>query len=113
MRAVCYVDTRKVSVEEKPKPSLVEPTDALVQVTTAAICGSDLHFYHGKVPGMTPGFIVGHEMIGIVEAVGREVRQIKPGDRVVVSDFAVCGTCWYCRRRRFTSCTSRLLFGYG
>ncbi len=99
-------------MEEKPKPSVQSPTDALVRVATAAVCSSDLHFYQGNIPGMTPGFIVGHKMIGVVEAVGRAVRQIKPGDRVVVSDFAVCGTCWYCRRL-FTSRTSRMLFRYG
>jgi 2-desacetyl-2-hydroxyethyl bacteriochlorophyllide A dehydrogenase len=113
MKAVCYVEPGKITVEDRPKPGIEEATDAVVKVTTAAICGSDLHFYHGRIPGMTRGGIVGHEMIGIVEAAGKDVRYVKPGDRVVVSDFAVCGTCWYCRRRSFVNCTSARAFGYG
>lgn len=97
MKAVCYVATRKVAVEDKPKPSIQAPTDALVKITTAAICGSDLHIYHDRMPGFTPGIVLGHEMMGIVEDAGKEVRQIKAGDRVVISDLAACGTCWYCR----------------
>jgi threonine dehydrogenase-like Zn-dependent dehydrogenase len=113
MKAVCYVETRKVAVEDKPKPSIQEPTDALVKITTAAICGSDLHIYHDRMPGFTKGVVLGHEMMGIVEDAGKDVRGIKAGDRVVISDLAACGTCWYCRRRMFVNCVALAGFGTG
>ena len=102
MKAVCFVDKGRVAVEDRPPPSIQDATDAVVRITKTAICGSDLHFYHGRIP-MAPGFVVGHEMLGIVEDVGTDVRALKAGDRVVVSDIAACGSCWFCRRRYFVN----------
>lgn len=113
MKAVCYIEPGKVAVEDKPRPSISEGTDAIVKVSTTAICGSDLHLYHGRIPGMTKGFVVGHEVIGIVEDAGKDLRHIKAGDRVVVADLVACGTCWYCRRRMFVNCVKTGVFGYG
>jgi len=112
MKAVCFVEKGRVAVEDRPRPNIQEPTDAVVRITKAAICGSDLHFYHGRLP-MNPGFVIGHEMLGIVEDVGREVHGVKAGDRVVVSDLVACGSCWYCRRRYFVNCVSTQTFGGG
>ncbi len=112
MKAVCFVELKKVAVEDRPKPTIQDPTDAIVKITKSAICGSDLHFYHGRIP-VEPGFVVGHEMLGTVEDVGKGVRGIKPGDRVVVSDIVGCGECWYCRRRYFTNCVKKKIFGMG
>ena len=96
-----------------PKPVLEEPTDALVRVTKTAICGSDLHVVHGRIPGMSPGGILGHEFVGIVEAVGGAVRRFAEGDRVVGSFTIPCGDCWYCERRHFSRCPDQRVFGYG
>ena len=112
MKAVCFVDKGRVAVEDRPRPSIQDATDAVVRITKTAICGSDLHFYHGRIP-MAPGFVVGHEMLGIVEDVGIDVRTLKAGDRVVVSDIAACGSCWFCRRRYFVNCVQSKIFGYG
>ena len=112
MKAVCFVDKGRVAVEDRPPPSIQDATDAVVRITKTAICGSDLHFYHGRIP-MAPGFVVGHEMLGIVEDVGKDVRTLKAGDRVVVSDIAACGSCWFCRRRYFVNCVQSKIFGYG
>src|SRR5919198_1237464 len=97
MRAVVYQDVRKVAVDDVPDARVEEPTDAVVRVTTAAICGSDLHFYHGKAP-LSPGDTIGHEGVGVVEEVGSDVRRFRPGDRVVMAFDVACGHCWYCRR---------------
>lgn len=112
MKAVCFVEKGRVAVEDKPKPSIQDSTDAIVKITKAAICGSDLHFYHGRIP-IPAGFIVGHEMLGIVEDAGKDVRGLKPGDRVVVADLVACGSCWYCRRRMFVNCSNKRTFGMG
>ena len=112
MKAVCFVEKGRVAVEDKPRPSIQDSTDAVVKITRAAICGSDLHFYHGRIP-IPAGFVVGHEMLGIVEEVGKDVRALKPGDRVVVADLVACGQCWYCRRRLFVSCSNKKTFGMG
>jgi threonine dehydrogenase-like Zn-dependent dehydrogenase len=112
MKATCFVEPGRVAIEDRPRPSIEEPTDALVKITNTAICGSDLHFLHGKIP-MAPGFVLGHEILGVVEDVGREVRALRPGDRVVVSDMAACGSCWFCRRRYFVNCLQSKTFGGG
>jgi len=104
MKAVQWMGPTKVVVNEVPKPKTTDPTDAVVRITTSTICGSDLHLYHGSVQGMEKGDILGHEFMGIVEQVGSEVKDFKPGDRVVVSAVIACGTCWYCKRQEFSFC---------
>jgi alcohol dehydrogenase len=112
MRAVVYEDVRTVSVGDVPDPTIVEPDDAIVRVTTAAICGSDLHFYSGKAP-LSPGDTIGHEGVGVVEAVGPEVARFKPGDRVVLAFDVVCGDCWFCRRGQSSLCEEFRTLGAG
>ena len=82
---------------DKPKPVIEEPTDAIVRVTLGSICTSDLHIKHGSVPRAVPGITVGHEMVGVVEAVGSEVKGIKEGDRVTVNVETFGGECLYCK----------------
>ena len=82
MLAYTYIEKGKFALVEKPKPVLIEPTDAIVRVTMSSICSSDLHIKHGSVPRAVPGITVGHEMVGVVEEIGSEVTNIKPGDRV-------------------------------
>ena len=94
-----------------PKPTLEEPGDALVRVTTTAICGSDLHVLNGRIPGMTPGGILGHEFIGVVEAVTPEVKRFAEGDRVLASFTILCGRCWFCARRLFSRCPEEAVIG--
>ena len=96
MQALTWQGPEKVSVEEVPDPRIQEPHDAIVQVTSTAICGSDLHLYGVLAPFLTPGDIIGHEFMGIVEEVGTEVTNIQVGDRVVVPFTISCGDCWMC-----------------
>jgi threonine dehydrogenase-like Zn-dependent dehydrogenase len=103
MKAVVYEDVRKLAVSDVPDPAIEDPHDAIVRVSLAAICGSDLHFYHGKAPLM-PGDGIGHEGIGVVEAVGPDVEVFKSGDRVVLAFDIVCGHCWFCRRGQTALC---------
>lgn len=112
MRAVVFEDVGKVKVDEVPDPSIEEPGDAVVRVTRAAICGSDLHFYHGKAP-LLPGEQIGHEGVGVVEEVGDEVSSVRPGDRVVLAFNAVCGDCWFCRRGQHSLCAEFKNLGTG
>lgn len=113
MKAVTFHGVGDVRVERVPDPALLEPTDAIVRVTTAAICGSDLHLYHGKIPGILPGMIIGHEYVGVVEEVGPMVRNFKRGDRVVGAFHVACGTCRPCRRGAHNQCRHGGVFGYG
>lgn len=113
MRAVLFDDVGAIRVGEYAEPRLVERGDAIVRVRTAAICGSDLHLLHGRIPGMRPGSIIGHEFVGIVEAVGPEVRGFAPGDRVVGSFLIACGACWACRREEYNHCDDLQVLGYG
>jgi threonine dehydrogenase-like Zn-dependent dehydrogenase len=113
MRALAFKDFGAVALVDVPKPGLEEPDDALVRVTTTAICGSDLHVVHGRIPGMSPGGILGHEFVGVVEAVGADVHRFREGDRVVGSFTIPCGACWYCGRRLFSRCPDQRVFGYG
>jgi 2-desacetyl-2-hydroxyethyl bacteriochlorophyllide A dehydrogenase len=112
VRAVVYQDVGKVGVEEVPDPDVLEPTDAVVRVTTTSICGSDLHLYHGKAP-LEPGDGIGHEAVGVVEATGWAVERFSPGDRVVVSFTVSCGRCWFCRAGQTQLCEDFAYFGYG
>jgi threonine dehydrogenase-like Zn-dependent dehydrogenase len=104
MKALTYHGRRDVRVDEVPDPRIEEPTDAVVRVTSTAICGSDLHLYEVLGPFLSTGDILGHEPMGIVEEVGAEVTHIKPGDRVVVPFNISCGACWMCGRGLFAQC---------
>lgn len=112
MRAVVFEDVGKVRIDDLPEPSIQEPTDAIVRVTTAAICGSDLHFYSGKAP-LVPGDPLGHEAVGVVEEAGPEVRGLAPGDRVVIAFNIVCGRCWFCARGQHSLCDDFRNLGAG
>lgn len=91
---------------DKPKPTIIEPTDAIVRVTLGSICSSDLHIKHGSVPRAVPGITVGHEMVGIVEELGSEVKGVNVGDRVTVNVETFCGECFYCKHGYVNNCTS-------
>jgi threonine dehydrogenase-like Zn-dependent dehydrogenase len=113
MRAVVYRGERDVRVEDVPEPTLVAPDDVLVKVAKTAICGSDLHFYNGRLPGLFEGSVVGHEFVGTVVAAGPEVRRFAEGDEVVGSFQIACGTCDACRAGRFNHCDDLAVLGYG
>jgi 2-desacetyl-2-hydroxyethyl bacteriochlorophyllide A dehydrogenase len=102
----------RLELVEVPDPAIEAPGDAVVRVTTTALCGADLFPYHGWVPGFLPGTILGHELVGVVEAVGPEVRGVRAGDRVVANSTISCGTCVACRAGRSSQCADRALFGY-
>ncbi|HYN30912.1 MAG TPA: zinc-dependent alcohol dehydrogenase [Dermatophilaceae bacterium] len=104
MKALAWHGKRDVRVEEVPDPVLREPTDAIIKVTSSAICGSDLHLYEVLGPYLEPGDILGHEPMGIVEEVGAEVTHIRPGDRVVVPFNISCGSCFMCSRQLYAQC---------
>ena len=104
MRALCWHDKLDVRVETVPEPKLLNPRDAIVRVTSTAICGSDLHLYGGFVPGMVKGDILGHEFMGEVVEVGTAVKNLRPGDRVVVPFPIACGNCFFCKREMFSLC---------
>ena len=104
MKALTWQGKRDVRVEDVPDPRIEAPTDAIVRITSSAICGSDLHLYEVLGPYLAPGDVLGHEPMGIVEEVGAEVTHIKPGDRVVVPFNISCGHCWMCRRGLFAQC---------
>lgn len=114
MKAVIFHGKGDVRVESVPDPAIEQPTDALVRITTSAVCGSDLHPYHGRV-GVGDVFPIGHEFVGVVEAVGPEVRGIRPGERVVAPFSVSCGACTFCRNRLPSQCatTGRGVFGMG
>ncbi len=97
MKAVVWHGIGDIRLDEVPEPTLRAPTDAVIRITTSAICGTDLHFVRGTMAGMRPGTILGHEAVGIVEQAGPMVRNFAPGDRVVVCSTISCGTCAFCR----------------
>jgi threonine dehydrogenase-like Zn-dependent dehydrogenase len=104
MRAVCWHDKLDLRVESVPDPQILNPRDAIVRITATAICGSDLHLYGGFVPGMVKGDILGHEFMGEVVEVGSSIRNLHPGDRVVVPFPIACGNCFFCRKQMFSLC---------
>ncbi|MFA0849471.1 zinc-dependent alcohol dehydrogenase [Curtobacterium sp. WHRI 8282] len=104
MRAMTYRGPYRVRVEEKPDPRIEHPNDAIVRVERAAICGSDLHLYHGMMPDTRVGHTFGHEFIGVVEQIGSSVETLSVGDRVMVPFNIFCGTCWFCARGLFANC---------
>jgi threonine dehydrogenase-like Zn-dependent dehydrogenase len=104
VRALTYHGTKDVRVENVPDPQLVDSQDIILRVTATAICGSDLHLYRGKVPGMEEGDILGHEFMGVVEETGSAVTRVKRGDRVVIPFVIACGACFFCERSLFSAC---------
>ncbi len=104
MKANCWYGPNKVSVVQVPDPEILNPRDAIVRVTSTAICGSDLHLYDGYVPTMEPGDVLGHEFMGEVMEVGPAVKNLRPGDRVVVPFPIACGNCFYCRQGMTSLC---------
>ena len=107
MKAYTYIEQGKFALLDKEKPQLLEPTDAIVKVTLASICSSDIHIKHGAVPRAVPGITVGHEMVGIVEEVGSAVTTMKKGDRVTVNVETFCGECFYCKHGYVNNCTDQ------
>src|ERR687889_1036966 len=104
MKAVTYHGKRDVRVDTVPDPTIQEPTDAIVRVTSTGICGSDLHLYEVLGAFIDEGDILGHEPMGIVEAVGADVKHIAPGDRVVIPFNVSCGHCWFCDQDLYSQC---------
>lgn len=104
MKALTYHGSKDVRVDNVPDPMIEHDSDIILRVTATAICGSDLHLYRGKVPGMKPGDIMGHEFMGIIEETGSRVRDLKPGDRVVVPFTISCGDCFFCERDLYAAC---------
>ncbi|GGV59589.1 zinc-dependent alcohol dehydrogenase [Streptomyces massasporeus] len=113
MRAVTWQGKRDVRVENVPDPTIQEPTDAVIRITSTGLCGSDLHLYEVLTPFMTPGDILGHEPMGIVEEVGAGVPDLQVGDRVVVPFQIACGTCWMCLTGLPTQCETTQVQGEG
>jgi alcohol dehydrogenase len=106
MKALVYQGLAKTGVEERPKPEISAPTDAIVKVTKTTICGTDLHILKGDVATCKPGRILGHEGVGIINTVGSAVTAFKPGDQVLISCVTSCGKCSYCRRQMYSHCIS-------
>jgi len=104
MKAVCWYGKQDIRVETVPDPEILNPRDAIVRITLTAICGSDLHLYNGYIPGMHEGDILGHEFMGEVVDIGKEVRNLKIGDRVVVPFTICCGRCYYCQTKLWSLC---------
>lgn len=104
MRAVVFHGVGDIRLDDVKEPKLKEPADAIVRITASAICGTDLHLIRGTVRGVKPGTVLGHEGVGIVEEVGKEVRNFRKGDRVVIASTIACGTCVYCRAGYFSQC---------
>ena len=106
MKAYTYINKGEFALIDKPKPTIIEPTDAIVRVTLGSICSSDLHIKHGSVPRAVPGITIGHEMVGIVEQLGSDVKGVNVGDRVTVNVETFCGKCFYCKHGYVNNCTS-------
>jgi alcohol dehydrogenase len=106
MHALVYNGPGRKSLEDRPKPVLQMPTDAIVKITKTTICGTDLHILKGDVPTCKPGTILGHEGVGVIDSVGTGVTSFKPGDRVLISCITACGRCDYCRKGMYSHCTT-------
>lgn len=107
MLAYTYKDCGVFELTEKPKPELIDPKDAIVRVTMSSICTSDLHIKHGSIPKAVKGITVGHEMVGIVEETGAEVKNVKAGDRVTVNVETFCGNCFFCKNGFVNNCKDK------
>ena len=112
MRAAVFRSEGVVETADVPEPSILASTDAIVRITRAGICGSDLHFFHGKAP-MDPGTVMGHEAVGVVEETGTGVSTVRAGDRVVTSFHIACGACWFCRTGQSGLCDQHAILGGG
>ena len=106
MKALVYLGPARKGLEERPKPEITTPTDAIVKMTKTTICGTDLHILNGDVPSCQPGRILGHEGVGVIEQVGPAVTLFKPGDRVLISCISACGKCDYCLKLMYSHCTT-------
>src|SRR5271163_1294391 len=106
MKAFVYRGPGKKALEDRPKPEITAPTDAIVKIVKTTICGTDLHILKGDVPTCQPGRILGHEGVGIVDKVGPAVTAFKPGDHVLISCVSACGKCEYCRKQMYSHCTT-------
>jgi alcohol dehydrogenase len=106
MKGLVYLGPGEKALANHPKPDIEAPTDAIVKMVKTTICGTDLHILEGDVPTCTPGRILGHEGVGIVENVGPAVTAFKPGDHVLISCISACGKCEYCRKQMFSHCTT-------
>ena len=104
MKALTWQGFNKVGIENVPDPRILNQSDAIIKVTSTAICGSDLHLYGGKVPSLLKGDILGHEFMGEVVETGRDVKHLKLGDKVVVPFNIACGQCYFCQRKEFSAC---------
>ena len=107
MRTYTYISEGKFELVDKPKPVIMHERDAIVKVTLASICSSDLHIKHGSVPRAVKGITVGHEMVGIVESIGSAVKHVNPGDRVTVNVETFCGECFFCKNGYVNNCTDQ------
>lgn len=120
MKAVCWFGKQDIRVETVPDPTILNPRDAIIKITTTAICGSDLHLYNGYIPTMEAGDILGHEFMGEVVETGADVKNLKKGDRVVVPFTISCGNCFFCKKDLWSACdnsnptpgTAETLYGY-
>jgi threonine dehydrogenase-like Zn-dependent dehydrogenase len=106
MKALVYLAPAKKALEERPRPKIAAPSDAIVKITKTTICGTDLHILKGDVPGCAPGRILGHEGVGVIDEVGPAVTAFKAGDRVLISCISACGKCVYCRKLMYSHCTT-------
>src|SRR5580704_14044224 len=106
MKALVYLGPEKKVLEERPKPKITEPADAIVKIAKTTICGTDLHILKGDVPTCKPGRILGHEGVGVVDEIGSGVTTFKRADRVLISCISACGKCAYCRRLMYSHCTT-------
>ena len=106
MKALVYKGPGEKALENRPKPKITAPTDAIVTITKTTICGTDLHILKGDVPSCQPGRILAHEGVGIIDQIGSGVTTFKPGDRVLISCISACGKCVYCRKNMYSHCTT-------
>jgi alcohol dehydrogenase len=108
VKALVYLGPKEKApaLQERPKPGVTAPTDAIVKMTLTTICGTDLHILKGDVATCEPGRILGHEGVGVIEEVGAAVTTFKPGDRVLISCITACGKCVYCRKLMYSHCTN-------
>ncbi|NAL78766.1 alcohol dehydrogenase catalytic domain-containing protein [Nitrososphaera sp. AFS] len=100
MKSLVYHGPRGVQIDDKPHPSIQHQEDAIIRITSTALCGSDLHLYHGTVPGMQPGQTLGHEFMGVVDEIWPEVHEVQVGDKVLIPFNICCGHCSPCMHKR-------------